>query len=181
MDHALHEILPPAEEKRLSVSVDMAPSPEPLLFERMKLEQVLVNLLDNACKFAPRGGSIDVRGYPYYWDRRSTNADPIVGERDVDAERKRPNSYRIDVRDSGPGVPPAHLTKIFEEYTQYAGGVDRSGGGLGLAICRMILNQHKGRIWAESSKQGAIFSFVLPFHIEHVDHSRAKTQHASNY
>jgi signal transduction histidine kinase len=181
MDQALHEILPPAEEKRLSVSVDMAPSPEPLLFERMKLEQVLVNLLDNACKFAPRGGSIDVRGYPYYWDRRLTNADPIAGDDDGDAERKRPNSYRIDVKDSGPGVPPAHLTKIFEEYTQYAGGVDRSGGGLGLAICRMILNQHKGRIWAESSKQGAVFSFVLPFHIENVDYIRAKRQHASNY
>jgi signal transduction histidine kinase len=182
MDQALHEILPPAEEKRLSISVDMAPSPEPLLFERMKLEQVLVNLLDNACKFAPRGGSIDVRGYPYYWDRRSTTADPVTGHGDDDAERRRPNSYRIDVKDSGPGVPPAHLTKIFEEYTQYAGGVDRSGGGLGLAICRMILNQHKGRIWAESNKQGAVFSFVLPFHSsDQIDHSRAKRQHASNY
>jgi signal transduction histidine kinase len=184
MEHALHEILPPAEEKRLSISVDMAPCPEPLYFERMKLEQVLVNLLDNACKFAPRGGSIDIRGYSYYWDRRGNIVEDSTEQRGDShgAERKRPNSYRIDITDSGPGVPPTHLTKIFEEYTQYAGGVDRSGGGLGLAICRMILNQHKGRIWAESSKQGALFAFVLPFQgSEPVDSSRPKRQHASNF
>jgi signal transduction histidine kinase len=188
IEQALHEIMPPAEEKRLSISVDVAPASNPLYFERMKLEQVLVNLLDNACKFAPRGGSIEVTGYPYYWDRSITSVNngdhgsEQSGNRKVN-EGRLPNSYRIDIRDSGPGVPPAHLTKIFEEYTSYAGGVDRSGGGLGLAICRMIVNQHKGRIWAESTKQGAVFSFVLPFHgtNEAADHNRVKRQHASNF
>jgi signal transduction histidine kinase len=69
----------------------------------------------------------------------------------------------VDIRDSGPGIPAEHLDRIFEEYTSYSGGQDRSGGGLGLAICRLILSRHGGRIWAESSSEGAVFSFVLPF------------------
>ncbi len=164
IEQALHEILPAAEEKRLAITADTAQPPEPLFFERMKLEQVLVNLLDNACKFAPRAGTIEIKGYPYFWDRRlaGTSGLGTVADR-RGREENNPNSYRIDIRDTGPGIPPTHLTKVFEEHTSYAGGVDRSGGGLGLAICRMIVNQHKGRIWAES-KGGAVFSFVLPFH-----------------
>jgi len=60
-------------------------------------------------------------------------------------------------------VPFEHLEKIFEEYTSYAGGQDRSGGGLGLAICKFILNLHQGQVWAESGADGSTFSFVLPF------------------
>jgi signal transduction histidine kinase len=68
----------------------------------------------------------------------------------------------VDIRDSGPGIPSIHVGKIFEEHSSYAGGPDRSGGGLGLAICRMILQQHGGRVWAESHPAGAVFSLVLP-------------------
>ena len=74
-----------------------------------------------------------------------------------------PNSFRVDIRDSGPGVPMDHIEKIFEEYTSYSGGQDRSGGGLGLAICKFILNLHQGQVWAESGPEGSTFSFVLPF------------------
>ena len=76
-----------------------------------------------------------------------------------------PNSFRVDIRDSGPGISTEHLDSIFEEYTSYSGGHDRSGGGLGLAICKLILSRHQGRIWAESSSDGAVFSFVLPFRL----------------
>lgn len=164
IDHAVHEIMPAAQEKRLTISVDMIPPADPLSYDRAKIEQVLVNLLDNACKFAPRAGAIEIKGYPYHWDHRfgGESALETLGTRTRKDET--PNSYRLDIRDSGPGIPSTRLTKIFEEYTSYGGGGDRSGGGLGLAICRMILNQHKGRIWAESGKDGATFSFVLPFH-----------------
>ena len=73
------------------------------------------------------------------------------------------NAYRIDVHDSGCGVPSEHTESIFEEFTTYAGGQDRSGGGLGLAICRMAIDAHRGRIWAESTGAGTQFSFVLPY------------------
>ena len=60
-------------------------------------------------------------------------------------------------------VPFENLDKIFEEYTSYSGGQDRSGGGLGLAICKFILNLHQGQVWAECDSEGSTFSFVLPF------------------
>jgi signal transduction histidine kinase len=153
VDQALHEIMPFAQDKRLTICSNALPTLEPVWFDRTKIEQVLVNLLDNACKFTPRGGTIDVSGYPYFWSRDSA-ATP--------GRESKPNSYRIEIRDSGPGISPAHLATIFEEYTSYGGGSDRSGGGLGLAVCRMILNQHKGRIWAKSTGGETVFSFVLP-------------------
>lgn len=182
LDQALHEILPTAQEKRLLINADLAPCPELLCFDRLKIEQVLVNLLDNACKFAPRMGTIDIKGYPYHWDCDFSLecADGGLGR---SRRNEMFNSYRLDIRDTGPGIPATHLTKIFEEYTSYGGGADRSGGGLGLAICRMILTQHKGRIWAETSSHGALFSFVLPYYdgarvSEQHDHLRASSARA---
>jgi signal transduction histidine kinase len=120
-------------------------------------------LLDNACKFTPRNGTIEIRGYPFFWERRTCLGASLVPSKDRRVKQvKTPNSLRVDIRDSGPGIPAAHLGKIFEESTSYSGGQDRSGGGLGLAICRMILQQHRGKIWAESHAAGAVFSFVLP-------------------
>jgi hypothetical protein len=58
--------------------------------------------------------------------------------------------------------PAGAPANIFEEYTSYAGGQDRSGGGLGLAICKMIATLHGGRVWAENTETGPMFSFVLP-------------------
>ena len=77
-------------------------------------------------------------------------------------DAKEPNSYRIDISDSGSAIAPEHLESIFEEYTSYAGGRDRSGGGLGLAICRLIIDQHRGRVWAQNTNKGPMFSLVLP-------------------
>jgi signal transduction histidine kinase len=74
-----------------------------------------------------------------------------------------PNTYRIDVRDSGVGILREQLNTIFEEFTSYSGGSDRSGGGLGLAICRMIMQQHDGKVWAENVEGGAMLSFVIPY------------------
>ena len=163
IDQALHELMALIDEKRIEISVDCRPAPERLYFERSQMEQVLVNLLDNACRFTPKFGAIEIRGYPFFWERRVTclpGLDKAADRRNHD--QKAFNAFRVDIRDSGPGIPVDHLDRIFEEYTYYAGGHDRSGAGLGLAICKMILERHQGRIWAESSPAGAIFSFVLP-------------------
>ena len=164
VEHTLSDIVPIAEEKRITIDIDLRSPPEPLSFEPMRMEQVIMNLLDNACKFTPRSGRIQIRGYPYFWDRRlASNTGPAHAVERRTRDTHTPNSYRVDISDSGPGIAPVHLPRIFEEYTSYGGGADRSGGGLGLAICRMIINQHKGGIWAENSPAGATFSFVLPF------------------
>ncbi len=84
------------------------------------------------------------------------------------------------MKDNGPGVPPENSDKIFEEYTSYAGGADRSGGGLGLAICKSILRAHQGYIWAHNSSGGAVFSFILPFAPLPVEKHLAKATAGSN-
>ena len=163
IDQALHEVALFLEDKRITVRVEIEQPAEGLLFGKSRMEQALVNLLDNACKFTPRNGTIEIRGYPFFWDRRtglSGSLDPAKDRRAI--EVRTPNSLRVDIRDSGPGIPSMLAGKIFEEYTSYSGGRDRSGGGLGLAVCRMILQQHRGHVWAESHDAGAVFSFVLP-------------------
>ena len=141
---------------------DVAPPVITLFFEPGQIEQVLINILDNACKFAPRGGSIELRGYPYFWDRRKT--DSAFLPQPKGAFGMEPTAYRIDIRDSGKAIPAEHLEHIFEEYTTYSGGRDRSGGGLGLAIARLIVNQHEGHVWAENSEADPCFPlcFLLP-------------------
>jgi signal transduction histidine kinase len=161
VEQALHELAQFAEAKRLLFSVDLLPATADLYFESGQMEQVLLNLLDNACKFTPSGGLVEIQGYPYFWERRVLGLCPRTNDRH-DNELHSPNAYRIDIRDSGPQIPREHLERIFEEYTSYAGGHDRSGGGLGLAICRMIVTSHGGRVWAENTEHGPRFSFVLP-------------------
>ena len=163
VDQALHEIALSVEDKRISIRAEIEHSPDGLFFDKSQMEQTLVNLLDNACRFTPRNGAIEIRGYRYFWERRTCRAAALNPSLDRRVEHIRtPNAFRVDIRDGGPGIPAAYAGKIFEEYTSYSGGQDRSGGGLGLAICRMILQQHRGQVWAESHATGAIFSFVLP-------------------
>ena len=162
VDQALHEIMMFADEKRIAISSDLAPSDFPLYYEEGQIEQVLVNILDNACKFTPKAGMIEILGYPYFWERRSARSAmrPAIERRRT--ERDEPNCYRIDIQDSGAPIPPEHLERIFEEHTSYDGRGDRSGGGLGLAIAHMIVAQHEGHAWAENSSFGPRFSLVLP-------------------
>jgi signal transduction histidine kinase len=161
LEQALHEIAPFAGEKRIRVLPDFAPCAD-LYFEPGQMDQVFLNILDNACRFTPKGGSIEIRGYPFFWERRAGHSliqPPIERRTNVNT---KPNSFRIDIRDSGPAIPQEHLISIFEEYTSYSGGRDRSGGGLGLAICRMIVAQHEGKLWVENTDRGPMFSFVIP-------------------
>ena len=165
IEQSLHEIEQLAREKSLQLDVDLEPLSTPLQLDSSQIEQVMVNLLENACKFSPRGGSITVKGYSCFTERRSTRISPVPESERRTIDSKESNTYRVDVVDCGPGISPDQLRSIFEEYVSYAGGHDRTRGGLGLAICRMILNRHKGRIWAENTRSGARFSFVLPLKV----------------
>jgi signal transduction histidine kinase len=162
VEQALHEVTHSIDGKRLSLSVDLDREVGTLYMEPGQIEQVLINLLDNACKFTPKTGSIEIRGYPFFWERRAMNFSPITRTERRFEDCESPNSYRMDIQGSGPSIPPEHLEDIFEEYTSYAGGQDRSGGGLGLAICRMIITAHEGRVWAENTEEGPRFSFTIP-------------------
>jgi len=160
---ALQEVEPIATGKRIELATKLNPPQEPLCFDSEQIEQVLVNLLENACKFTPKGGQIEVRGDSFTLDIFTNQLTPYRGpSQSADPTPGAINVYRIDVSDTGAGIAPDHLECIFEEYTSYGGPLDRSGGGLGLASCRMTLLGHGGRIWAENHEGGARLSCILP-------------------
>ncbi|MGC8793987.1 MAG: sensor histidine kinase, partial [Bryobacteraceae bacterium] len=163
VEQALAEILPLAEEKNLSLTVNLEPAGRPLVADPYQIEQVLLNLLDNACKFTPKNGVIEVRGYPWLWERRDGVRAQVAGRERRGIRSALPNAYRVEIRDSGPGVAEHLIEGMFREYSPFGGTRDRSGGGLGLAICKMIVEAHRGDIFAYNSPEGFTFAFVLPF------------------
>jgi signal transduction histidine kinase len=154
VNRALQEVCALVQEKQLHVISHLVPAPVPMFMEPQQIEQLLINLLENACKFTRRMGKIHIHGTAVSWDFERSAAQP-------DAEF--PNAYRVDIRDSGPGIEQTMLEAIFEQYTSLGAGDDRSRCGLGLAICKLAATAHGGRIWATSGPDGATFSFVLPF------------------
>jgi signal transduction histidine kinase len=152
---ALHDVRPFVQDKALDVRIYIEQPDGILSFEAEQIQQVLVNLIENSCKFAPRNGSIEIHGYSVL---RNSGMQPQAAGVYTSAA----SGYRVDIQDSGPGVP-THLTeKIFEQYVSSSSSSDRSGGGLGLAICKAIITAHQGKIWATPSEKGGQFSFVLP-------------------
>jgi signal transduction histidine kinase len=162
LGQALHETALQAGDKRIAVQTWIEPVEGDLYFDRNLIERVLVNLLENACRFAPLNGSIEILGYPFFWERRSANVSMPTPIDSRSSSRNAPNSYRVDIRNSGAAIPPGQLDHIFEQYVASTPARQQSGCGLGLAICRTIIAGHQGRIWAENTETGPGFSFVLP-------------------
>jgi len=154
VNQAVHELASFLHEKEIALDVQLDPPEQPFFMEPHQIEQVVVNLLENSCKFTPKQGKIEIRGRSVSWNPK---------QRELDDSAQAANAYRIDIRDSGPGIEPHLVDTIFEEYTSYSEGLDRSGGGLGLAICRRIVEAHEGAIWVKTGNDGPTFSFVLLF------------------
>jgi signal transduction histidine kinase len=129
-------IYPLIREKEQTLEVDL-PEPLPCRGDPRRLEQVVVNLFDNAHRYTPPGTRIAVAG-------RRTEAE-----------------VRLTVSDAGPGIPVEEREAIFERFHRVA--TAEGGSGLGLAIARAIVEIHGGRIWAESQPgAGATFHVALP-------------------
>lgn len=135
----------------------------PFKFDYQKVQQCMVNLLDNALKNTREGGQVTLRAQPYFWERRVTEAAPSTERRHDLAPR--PNSVLISVGDTGSGIAPEFHQEIFEEFVR----VDPSspGMGLGLAITKRLIQAHRGKIWVDSEVGcGSTFSFLLPMFVE---------------
>ncbi len=161
IEQAIYEIRPRSEEKNISIILRLRDIPADLCFDADQVEQVLLNLLDNACRFTPKHGLIEIAGYPFFCERRTHTTPLYAADRRV-CQNREPNSFRVDIKDSGPPVPAESIPLLFEEYIPYSSPEDRSGGGLGLAICKLIVRSHQGQIWVRSGPAGVVFSFCLP-------------------
>jgi signal transduction histidine kinase len=129
------------ESLGVKMSFDASGAPaRPLCCDRNLVDRVLMNLVGNAVKFTPKGGRVDLR----------------VAAAGADA-------VEFSVQDTGPGVPKDKLEFVFEKFKQLDGQKKSAGYGLGLSICKKIVELHQGRIWCESEPgQGSRFVFRLP-------------------
>jgi len=131
-------------------------------FDYDKVQHIVSNLLDNALKFTPAGGTVSLTTEPHVWERRSHQKPGIEQERRKGAGLPV-NSARVTVADSGPGVDPEYQQEIFDDFVQLPHEGSK-GTGLGLAIARRLVQAHRGKIWVDSVPgSGAKFSFLLPF------------------
>jgi len=147
------------QRKGVKLDSQLDPSIPAFKFDYQKVQQVASNLLDNALKHTPSGGTVTLRARPHFWERRVAYVAPIEERRRF--RLPRPNSAEVSVTDCGPGIAAEHHQEIFEDFMR----VDKntSGMGLGLAIAKRLIQAHRGKIWVESEEQrGSTFAFLLP-------------------
>jgi signal transduction histidine kinase len=126
---------------RAGVELALTAEPEviPVTADERRLRQVVFNLVSNAVKFTPANGRVDI------------------------SARFDEGGVEVTVADTGPGIAPDDLDRIFEEFEQTAEGKQAEGTGLGLPLSRKLVELHGGRLWAESEPgHGSTFRFTLP-------------------
>jgi len=135
---------PLAADKKLAFKLELAPELPSGRGDGRRLTQVLINLVGNAIKF--------------------TDAGEVV----IRAEANN-GSFKVSVRDTGPGISAADQAKLFQEFQQADNTITRKKGGtgLGLAISKRIVEMHGGKIWIDSVVgQGSTFIFTVPVRVE---------------
>jgi signal transduction histidine kinase len=132
-------------------------------FDYQKVQQCIVNLIDNALKHTPPGGRVTLRAEPHFWERRLAEASPSEERRRGSGQRA--NSILITVTDTGSGIAAEFHQEIFEEFVRV--DPSSSGMGLGLAITKRLIQAHRGKVWVDSEEgRGSSFSFLLPIYVE---------------
>jgi PAS domain S-box-containing protein len=127
-------------ENGVSVQTRLAERMNPVQADRVQVQQVVLNLVLNAVEAM---GPVDA------------GARELV----IGTEQSQTNDILVSVRDSGPGIDPESLDRVFEAFYT----TKSSGMGMGLSICRSIIDAHGGRLWAEANEpRGAIFQFTVP-------------------
>ena len=141
LDASILVVKPAAEEKRLNLDRESVPKDMKAWADRDQISQAFINLLDNAVKYTPEGGSITV------------SVDDMSDE------------LCVSVKDTGIGIPSNDIDRIFERFYRVDKNRSREmgGTGLGLSIVKHIIQGHGGRVWVESElEEGSAFSFSLP-------------------
>lgn len=142
-DNVIHELEPLAQEMEVNL-VNAVEQQAPLLnIDSDKIERVLYNLVDNAIKFTPSDGKVTIL---------------------ITHDHAPDGFIRVDVRDTGPGIPEQYKNTLFNRYEQVKDRRGRRRGtGLGLTFCKLTVEAHGGRIWIEDNPGGgSVFAFTLP-------------------
>ena len=139
IQYARQELKAQAEAKKQQVNLAVQEGIPQVVADRNMIERVLINLVQNAIKYTPSNGKIE------------------IGSKMIE------NEIHFWVLDSGPGVEPDYIDRIFDKYTRIHPDERIKGLGLGLAFCRLAVEGHGGRIWVENLPDGgAKFTFTLP-------------------
>jgi two-component system clock-associated histidine kinase SasA len=128
------------QSKNQQIATDM-PSDLPIVYaDGERIRQVLVNILDNAIKYTPNGGKIQ-----------------------VSILHRTAQKVQVSICDTGPGVPPENRDRVFEDHYRLQRDEAQDGYGIGLSLCQRIVRAHYGQIWVDSiANQGSCFHFTLP-------------------
>src|SRR3990172_5685533 len=154
-----------AEAKKITITQEHEPGLSPVLADPDKITQVLLNLLDNAVKFTPEGGSVNVSA------RSVPSAECGMRNNKNNSELPTPNSQldrifvKFSVADTGPGIPPLLIPRLGERFYRVdpARSRELGGTGLGLAIVKHILQAHGSSLTIKNAQRhGTLVSFCLP-------------------
>ncbi len=155
---AVERLRPQLERRRLTLKCEFPPDLPTALIDEDRIEQVLINLLHNALKWTPEGGTITLSACV------ATSSQDEHTARELE-QLEGSGWINLSVRDTGLGIPAAETERVFERFYK----VDRArtrenrGTGLGLAIAKHLVERHGGRIWVESREgHGSTFSLLLP-------------------
>jgi two-component system phosphate regulon sensor histidine kinase PhoR len=139
LEQAVERMRPQADRKSLDLTLNVAPNVPSIIGDAQRLEQTLVNLIDNAIKFTPEGGSVR------------------VSAKSVDG------AVQVDVEDTGDGISAEKLPRIFERFYKVDRARGDRGTGLGLAVVKHTVEAHGGTIRVRSQEgHGSTFTIVLP-------------------
>ncbi|MBW2493159.1 MAG: hypothetical protein JRE43_00265 [Deltaproteobacteria bacterium] len=153
VDDVVGLLRPLFDEAKLEIRVGIEDDVDRARFDRTRLEQILINLIGNAIKFSPPGAVIELAVRAASHTRKGGVERPCV-------------EFRIS--DEGRGIAPAYRQRIFEPYVQVGEESGAGGLGLGLAICRRLVEAHGGEIWAEGRPEsGSCFVFTIPISAPH--------------
>ena len=142
VQRSIKEVQTKAEEKSIKIKVELSPQLPLVHAAPRRLQQVITNLLDNAIKFSSRHTEVTLEA------------------------RLQHDEIRVDVVDTGPGIPSLYIPHVFEDYFRAQRKEFVAEAGLGLCTARKIVEAHRGEIWVESpcfeDGKGSRFSFTLP-------------------
>ncbi len=141
VEHVVQMFIGNASERSIALYEDVSPDLPQVMGDAGRILQALANLIGNALKFTEAGGRVTV------------------------CAERHDHGVVFSVVDTGAGIPPEHLSRIFERYWQSRGTARIRGSGLGLAITKGIVEAHGGNIWVESEPgKGSRFSFTMRLH-----------------